>query len=188
MAGKNLTLKQQRFVMEYQVDCNATQAAIRAGYHPKMAAKLVAKSSILDAIEKEQAKMAEKLGIKQADNVEYLRRVRDSKLPDVVNWDGKDLTVRSFDELTEDQKNLIESIEQVDTKDGRRLKVHFARVADKVRAVAEMNKMLGFHAERDTSEPEVVLNLQIMVPEPSYATHPTEAELVEMGLIEGPKS
>lgn len=32
-----LTPKQKRFVEEYLVDCNATQAAIRAGYSPKTA-------------------------------------------------------------------------------------------------------------------------------------------------------
>ncbi len=32
-----LTAKQERFVAEYLVDCNATQAAIRAGYSPETA-------------------------------------------------------------------------------------------------------------------------------------------------------
>ena len=49
--GSSLTPKQRRFVAEYLVDLNATKAAIRAGYHPKMAAKLVAKSSIQVAID-----------------------------------------------------------------------------------------------------------------------------------------
>lgn len=34
-----LTDKQKRFTDEYIVDCNATQAAIRAGYSPKSASK-----------------------------------------------------------------------------------------------------------------------------------------------------
>lgn len=37
MTGKPLTPKQQRFVAEYAIDLNATQAAIRAGYSPKTA-------------------------------------------------------------------------------------------------------------------------------------------------------
>ena len=49
-----LTPKQQRFVDEYLIDLNATQAAIRAGYSPKSAdkigPKLVGKSSISEAI------------------------------------------------------------------------------------------------------------------------------------------
>lgn len=51
-----LTLKQKRFVEEYLVDCNGTQAAIRAGYSErtaeKIAANLVVKSGIQAAIEK----------------------------------------------------------------------------------------------------------------------------------------
>ena len=35
--GRKLTAKQQRFVEEYLVDLNATQAAIRAGYSKKTA-------------------------------------------------------------------------------------------------------------------------------------------------------
>lgn len=37
MAGADLTSKQQRFVDEYLIDLNATQAAIRAGYSPATA-------------------------------------------------------------------------------------------------------------------------------------------------------
>ncbi len=33
--AKKLTEKQKRFVEEYLIDLNATQAAIRAGYSPK---------------------------------------------------------------------------------------------------------------------------------------------------------
>jgi phage terminase small subunit len=39
MALPKLTAKQARFVHEYLVDLNATQAAIRAGYKPKNAAQ-----------------------------------------------------------------------------------------------------------------------------------------------------
>ncbi len=37
MAKNKLTAKQQRFCEEYVVDCNATQAALRAGYSAKTA-------------------------------------------------------------------------------------------------------------------------------------------------------
>ena len=36
-SGVGLTPRQQRFVDEYLIDLNATQAAIRAGYSPKTA-------------------------------------------------------------------------------------------------------------------------------------------------------
>jgi hypothetical protein len=47
---RGMRAKQERFVVEYLKDLNATKAAIRAGYHSKMAAKLVARSSITAAI------------------------------------------------------------------------------------------------------------------------------------------
>ena len=59
-----LTPKQQRFVEEYLVDLNGTQAAIRAKYSPKtaneQAARLLAKASISKAITTAQAERAAK--------------------------------------------------------------------------------------------------------------------------------
>ena len=55
-AQKRLTPKQARFVQEYLVDLNATQAAIRAGYSKKTAnpqgARLLANVSVQKAIQK----------------------------------------------------------------------------------------------------------------------------------------
>ena len=49
-----LTAKQQRFVEEYLIDLNATQAAIRAGYSDKFsnsnAPKLLQNTAIAEAI------------------------------------------------------------------------------------------------------------------------------------------
>ena len=39
-----LTAKQQRFIEEYLIDLNATQAAIRAGYSPKTAREIGAEN------------------------------------------------------------------------------------------------------------------------------------------------
>lgn len=54
MKKATLTDKQQRFVDEYLVDLNATQAAIRAGYSEKsasrIAAELLNKTQVRDAI------------------------------------------------------------------------------------------------------------------------------------------
>jgi phage terminase small subunit len=59
-----LTDKQKRFVAEYLVDLNATQAAIRAGYSQKTARSVgsenLTKPDIAAAIAKAQAKIAKK--------------------------------------------------------------------------------------------------------------------------------
>lgn len=65
----NLTPKQQRFVEEYLIDLNATQAAIRAGYSEKTAneqgSRLLANVSISEAIAEAQAKREERTQITQ---------------------------------------------------------------------------------------------------------------------------
>lgn len=62
--GDKLTPKQQRFVDEYLIDLNATQAAIRAGYSVKTAQvisaenllKPIIQSAIQEALQKQQAR------------------------------------------------------------------------------------------------------------------------------------
>ena len=65
----NLTPKQQRFVEEYLIDLNATQAAIRAGYSEKTAAVIGAenliKPYIQKAIQEAQNKLTERTEITQ---------------------------------------------------------------------------------------------------------------------------
>lgn len=62
-----MTGKQERFVQEYLIDLNATQAAIRAGYSPKTAQEIgsenLSKPIIATAIAAAQTKTAEKLDI-----------------------------------------------------------------------------------------------------------------------------
>ncbi len=59
-----LTPKQERFVSEYLIDLNATQAAIRAGYSPKAARQVgcenLTKPDIASAVEAGRAKVIAK--------------------------------------------------------------------------------------------------------------------------------
>lgn len=62
-----LTAKQSRFVDEYLVDLNGTQAAIRSGYSAKTAntkaAQLLAKVNIQQAIQERMNRRSERTGI-----------------------------------------------------------------------------------------------------------------------------
>lgn len=64
-----LTPKQQRFVEEYLIDLNATQAAIRAGYSADTARQTgsenLSKPDIADAIADARAKLAANTGVTQ---------------------------------------------------------------------------------------------------------------------------
>lgn len=63
----SLTAKQERFVAEYLIDLNATQAAIRAGYAAKTAnregSRLLSNVDIAEAIAAKAGKTAEKLDL-----------------------------------------------------------------------------------------------------------------------------
>jgi hypothetical protein len=67
MADDKLTPKQRAFVREYLVDCNATRAAIRAGYSRKTAGQkghsMLKKVEIREAVERGQAEAAERAQI-----------------------------------------------------------------------------------------------------------------------------
>jgi len=65
----NMTAKQERFVAEYLIDLNATQAAIRAGYAEKGAAvegsRLLANPKVAAAVAAAQAERAKRTEITQ---------------------------------------------------------------------------------------------------------------------------
>lgn len=75
----DLTEKQKRFVAEYLIDLNATQAAIRAGYSPKAAnregARQLSNVGIQAAIAEAQARVAEKAEWNAAERLMMLKAI-----------------------------------------------------------------------------------------------------------------
>ncbi len=71
-----LTAKQKRFVEEYLIDLNATQAAIRAGYKVDnariIAAENLSKLNIAEAIDKALAERSRRTGIELFKNLPKL--------------------------------------------------------------------------------------------------------------------
>lgn len=74
-----MTPKQTRFVEEYLIDLNATQAYIRAGYSPngakQSAARMLTNADIRDAITEKQQEVAERAGLSVDWVVERLNRI-----------------------------------------------------------------------------------------------------------------
>ena len=85
----NLTPKQQRFVEEYLIDLNATQAAIRAGYSAKTASRigpeLLGKTCVSEAIQAQRAKLSERTMRTAADVMADIGRVRASAMQTVID-------------------------------------------------------------------------------------------------------
>ena len=76
MAGAKLNPKQKRFVDEYLVDLNATQAASRAGYSERTAkvqgSRLLTNVIVAEAIQRGQVQIADKFELTQEYVVEKL--------------------------------------------------------------------------------------------------------------------
>jgi phage terminase small subunit len=91
-----LTAKQQRFVEEYVIDLNATQAAIRAGYSERAAAeqgsRLLTYAKIKEKVAELQANTSQRLNITKETIInEYLEIIESAKRegefgPDRTNW------------------------------------------------------------------------------------------------------
>ena len=84
-----LTAKQQRFVEEYLVDLNATQAAIRAGYSAKtaseQAARLLVNVKVSTAIQAHRAQVSERVGRTIDDIMADIGRVRDNAMQEAAD-------------------------------------------------------------------------------------------------------
>ena len=94
-----LTDKQRRFVSEYLIDLNATQAAIRAGYSAKTANKIgsenLVKPGIQKAISEAMLKQQERTELTADEVIADLREVRDIclgrkkvKIVEVAKFEG----------------------------------------------------------------------------------------------------
>ena len=146
MAKKKNTLtdKQKRFVEEYLVDLNATQAAIRAGYSVStataIASELLQKEHIAEAISKAKAERSRRTGISQDRVVEELAKIAFLKITDVVN--PGDATV--LDTASDDDKAAIESIrvKEIPTQAGVGIERE-VRTASKLKALELLGKHLG---------------------------------------------
>ncbi len=147
MTKNPLTPKQQRFVEEYLVDLNATQAAIRAGYKEKSAkstaAKLLKVCGIAKAIATAQAKRSRRTRL-SADQV--LRQEAAIALCDPRGFFYPEDHERagepkSMCDLSEDQAAALASVEVFqDRNGGVRYKFRFL---DKNRALARLHKHYG---------------------------------------------
>lgn len=105
-----LTPKQQAFINEYMIDCNGTQAAIRAGYSPKtaneQASRLLANVNISRAVEIEQLKRSGKAGITAEYVLNGIKAIADKKF--IKESD----TLKAFELLGKHLKLFTEKIEE----------------------------------------------------------------------------
>ena len=86
-----MTKKQKRFVEEYLIDLNATQAAIRAGYSPDSARDIgcenLTKPNIKAAIDRAMAERSRRTGINQDRVIQEIAKLAFLNPVDVIDMD-----------------------------------------------------------------------------------------------------
>ena len=154
---QNLTDKQKRFVEEYLIDLNATQAAIRSGYSVKTAKsqgqRLLTKADVAGAIAFLQAERSKRTEITADRVLEELAKIGFSNMQDYIRTTPAGDAYVDLSELTRDQAAAVSEITTEDFIDGRgedardvrRVKI---KLSDKRAALVDIGKHLGMFIDR----------------------------------------
>lgn len=152
---KKLTPKQQRFVEEYIVDFNATQAAIRAGYSQKTAQEIgsenLSKPIIAEAIAKLTKQLTKITGLTVERTLQEVARLAYADPRKLYDKDGNFIPVHLMDDDTAATVAGIEVEEEYTGKgEARTLAGHLRKVKthDKNAALEKAMKYHGLYVER----------------------------------------
>lgn len=150
--------RQERFVQEYLVDLNATQAAIRAGYSPGAAEsrgrKLLKVPAVKAALEQAMAERSRKVGLSSERVLENLGRTAFFSPGDVINLqtgellpdaDPEDLQLLTKTKVKRTARQLKDGTEE----DTLELEYVFP---DKLRALELLMRHLGIDKPRGESD------------------------------------
>lgn len=187
MARKDkLSVKQKRFVDEYLIDLNATQAAIRAGYSAK-AAKVIGhenltKPDIAEHIAQRMAARSARTQITQDMVLQELANIGFADIRKAVKWSpsmGEMMVPGDGDELVPVQTNGVLLVpgdelddstaraiaEIVQTRDGIKIKFH-----DKLTALISLGRHLGMFNDKlklqgNAKQPLRIMTRVVIVPE-----------------------
>lgn len=140
-----MTKKQKRFVEEYLIDLNATQAAIRAGYSPDTAQQIgsenLSKPVISSAISKAMAERSRRTGVNADRVLLELAKIGFAKITDVVDPG----TVEIREDAAEEDLACIQSIKVKPNEFGTEREV---KLYDKRAALVDLGKHLGMFKDK----------------------------------------
>ena len=152
-----LTPKQSRFVDEYLIDLNATQAAIRAGYSENCASETgyenLRKPQIQVEIQRALNRRAEQCEITAERVLMELARIAFSNMADYVTAQDDGTAFVDLSQLTPDQAAAIQEIQTDEYMEGRGedavavRKIKF-KLHQRTRALELLGKHLGMFDDR----------------------------------------
>lgn len=141
-----MTKKQKRFVEEYLIDLNATQAAIRAGYSPDTAKSIgsenLTKPDLQARIAKAMAERSKRTGVNADRVVMELAKIAFVNAGDVI--DAETATLKP--DAAKEDTAAIQSV-KVKTfgEDGLEREI---KMADKLKALELLGKHLGMFKDK----------------------------------------
>lgn len=156
----NLTPKQQRFVEEYLIDLNATQAAIRAGYSERTAqeqsSRLLSNVMVREAIQEAQNKRTEQT---QIDAAYVLKRLVEIDQMDVLDIMDDQMKIRPVNEWPKVWRQYVVNLENLELSDGEGC---FKKIKwpDKVKNLELLGRHVSVGAFKDKVEHSGKLEIQ----------------------------
>lgn len=138
-----LTEKQQRFVDEYLIDLNATQAAIRAGYSVKTAdqqgSRMLTIVKVQQAISEAMAERSKRIGVNQDRIVVELAKIAFVNITDII-----DNQARIKPDATKEDLACIESIKYKESEGDTGTSVEReVKLSSKLKALELLGKHVG---------------------------------------------
>lgn len=156
---RSMTPKQQRFVEEYLVDLNATQAAIRAGYSVNRADAMghenLRKPEIAAAISVAKTKLSQSTGITVERIVREMARIGFMDIRKLVDDKGAPIPLRQLDDDTAAAVVGLEVCRTGNTEMGVGDMLKF-KLADKNKALENLMRHLGGFDADKSQKPEIV--------------------------------
>lgn len=144
-----LTPKQARFVDEYLVDLNATQAAIRAGYSAKTAEwigpQLLGKTHVAEAVAERMKARSERTEITQDRVLAELAKIAFADQRAVMEWGPNGVRLRDSTLLSDDEAAIVSEVSESVTASGGTLKL---KTHDKVGALKLLGEHLGMFKQK----------------------------------------
>lgn len=151
---KAFTDKQKRFIDEYLIDCNATQAAIRAGYAKKAAVQtgyeLLQKDHVQEEIARRRVKISDMADVQAVDVIRGLARVAMMDPRKLFTDSGEPIGISNLDDDTAMAVAGVE-VATVGNQEIGLGQVTKLKLNDRVAAMDKLMKHLGQY-ERDNSQ------------------------------------
>lgn len=147
-----LTDKEARFVEEYLIDLNATQAAIRAGYSKDAARNIayetLSRERVKTAVEAAMAERSKRTGVTADRVIRELARIAFANMRDFADWGPGGVFLKESATLAHDEGACVQELSESRSEKGSNVRF---KLYDKRPALEMLARHLGLF-EKDNDQ------------------------------------